>query len=110
VKIIEQLVNMKLAENVFSASNMANGLKLADLPTDEAKIERAMLYRKWRPKSDKNDMLPTWQAYDLAIHGIDPDDVKPRQMEFSDAADEYLEAEADHYASYFKDVMDGKAG
>lgn len=25
-------------------------------------------------------------------------------------ADEYLEAEAEHYAGYFKDVMEGKAG
>ena len=93
--LIQFFVDTKLAENVWSAANMANGLRLAELPDDEARIERAKLYRKIRPKSDKNDMLPTWQAYALAIAGIDPSDYPARQMSMTD---EYLEAESEHYA------------
>lgn len=80
--VIELLKSAKIATNDFQAAAIANGLKLSDLKTDEAMIERARLYRKWRSKSDKKDMLPTHQAYDLAIAGIDPADVEVRQTAF----------------------------
>jgi len=38
----------------------------------------------WRPKTDKKNQLPTWQAFELAISGIDPDDVPARQIELFD--------------------------
>lgn len=79
--VIELLKAAKIADNDFQASHIANGLKLAELHTDEAMIERATLYRKWRPRTDKKNDLPTWQAYQLAIAGIDPADVEPRQVD-----------------------------
>lgn len=40
------------------------------------------------------------------------DDIHPQLLsdEVQKQADEYLEAEAEHFESYFKDVMEGKAG
>jgi len=34
--------------------------------------------------SDRKDMLPTYQAYDLAIAGIEPKDVPIRQVDFEE--------------------------
>ena len=77
-----------IASNDFQAQHIANGLRLWECATDEEKLERAKLYRKWRPstetKKSKRDELPSWQAYELAIAGINPDDVEPRQIEFED--------------------------
>ena len=81
--LIIWMVDEKLAENNFAASNIATGLRLWELPTEDAQKTRVRLYRKWRPKTetDKKNMLPTAQAYDLAISGIDPADVQERQIE-----------------------------
>lgn len=75
------MVSEKLAQNEFAASKIANGLKLWELTDEEAQKARVRLYRKWRPKTNKKDMLPTHQAFDLAIAGIDPDDVQEKQIE-----------------------------
>lgn len=75
------MVSEKLAQNEFAASKIATGLKLWELPDEDAMKARVLLYRKWRPKTDKKNMLPTYQAFDLAIAGIDPADVVERQIE-----------------------------
>ncbi len=87
--IIEWMIGNKIAENNFSAAHIANGLKLAGLDQTEQE-NRCRLYRAWRPKSNKKDMLPTYQAYDLAIAGIGPADVRVRQIDFENAAADYL--------------------
>ena len=81
VNIIERLISEKIAENGFSAAHISNGLKFGDMADDEERMTRARLYRKWRPKTDKKNDLPSWQAYQLAVAGIDPDDVEVRQIE-----------------------------
>ena len=75
------MVSTKLAQNEFAASKIATGLKLWEIETDDERKARVELYRRWRPKTDKRNMLPTYQAFELAIAGIDPDDVVERQME-----------------------------
>ncbi len=82
--ITEWLVEQGLAQNGFAAGHMYIGLKLADLPR-EAQEARCRLYRKWRSKTDKKNLLPTNQAYDLSIAGIDPADVEVRQIDFTPA-------------------------
>lgn len=80
--ITEWLVDEKIAENGFAAGHIFDGLNLNALPRAEQE-SRCILYRKWRPKTDKkhkND-IPAWQAYQLAIAGIDPADVSVRQIE-----------------------------
>ena len=81
------MVDEKIADNGFAAGHIAEGLKLAGLPREEQE-ERCRLYRKWRPKTDKKNMLPTAQAYDLAIAGIDPADVQERQIELVEVFDD----------------------
>lgn len=65
--IIQKIVDEKLAENVFSASHIANGLKLADLKTEAEQLERVRLYRDWRKHGEN-----THAAYNRAIKGEKP--------------------------------------
>lgn len=81
--IIEWMIENKIAENNFSAAHIANGLKLAGLDPAEQEA-RCRLYRAWRPKTDKKNDIPPWQAYELAIAGIDPRDIQERQIMFSE--------------------------
>lgn len=85
MNISDLLTNNDIADNQFSAGHIATGLKLWECETDEEKLKRARLYRKWRPSTEKkkNKLIPTYQAYDLTIAGIDPDDVEIRQVEMS---------------------------
>jgi len=78
--ITEWMVTAGIAQNGFAAGHIYAGLKLQGLTEAEQKA-RCELYRKWRPKTDKKDMLPTWQAYELVIAGIDPDNVAERQID-----------------------------
>ena len=78
--VIEWMLENKIAANAIQAANIANGLKLAGLPEDEQQA-RILLYRRWRPKTDRKNQLPTYQAFELAIAGIDPADVVERQIE-----------------------------
>ncbi len=87
--ITEWMVALKIADNGFAAGHIAEGLKLAGLPREEQEA-RCKLYRRWRPKTDKKNMLPTAQAYDLAIAGIDPADIVERQIEFSHVFECYV--------------------
>jgi hypothetical protein len=82
--ITEWMVAHKIAENGFAARHIKEGLKLEGLRRDEQE-SRCRLYRKWRPKTDKKNELLSVEAYDLAIAGIDPDDVEPRQIELFEA-------------------------
>jgi hypothetical protein len=66
--VIDLLVNDGIANNVFRASAIANGLKLYELKTDDEKLARARLYRDWRnsqifPKAD------TASCFEKAING-----------------------------------------
>jgi len=70
MNIIQWMIDRKFEQNTIQAANIANGLKLAELATDEERCARILLYRKWRPKTDKKNQLPTYQAFDLAI--VDP--------------------------------------
>ena len=81
MNIIEWMIAQEIAKNTFQASAIANGLRLVELKDIEAQKARVALYRKWRPKTDKKNQLPTYQAFDLTIAGIDPDDVQERQIE-----------------------------
>ena len=85
--VFKWLIENKIAQNDFSAAAICNGLKVSDLRNDEAIKSRAMLYRKWRPKTDKKNEIPSWQAFQLAIAGIDPDDVEPRQIDMFDMSE-----------------------
>jgi hypothetical protein len=84
MNIVEWLLSQGIATHWKQAENIIVGLQLGRLHNagkyQEIK-ERAMLYRKWRARTDKKNDIPSWQAYELAIAGIDPDYVKPRQIE-----------------------------
>ncbi len=85
--ITEWMVDEGIAENGYAAGHVAVGLKLTVRNADGKFPERAeqerrcLLYRAWRPKTDKKNDIPAWQAYQLAIAGIDPNDVPKRQIE-----------------------------
>jgi hypothetical protein len=93
--IFKWLIENKIAQNDYSAAAICNGLKVSDLRNDEAIKSRAMLYRKWRPKTDKKNEIPSWQAFQLAIAGIDPDDIEPRQIDMFDIDPEYPVTQAE---------------
>jgi hypothetical protein len=84
-ELMQWMIAEGLAKNDFQASAIVNGLHLWDFDNDEDKKARVVLYRRWRPttetKKSKRDELPSWQAFELAIAGIDPADVEPRQIE-----------------------------
>jgi len=77
--ITEWMVTAGIAQNGFAAGHIYAGLKLQGLTESEQKA-RCELYRK--------DMLPTWQAYELAIAGIDPDNVTERQIDMFEVNNE----------------------
>lgn len=80
-EITQWMIQNRIGHNVIQAQNIYKGLKLEGMTYDE-QVERVILYRKWCPKTDKKNQVPTKQAFDLAIAGIDPADVITRQMEF----------------------------
>ena len=86
MNIIEWMIENKIASHWKQAQNIIVGLKLGELYNEKNYDEikhRCELYRRWRPKTDKKNQVPTWQAYELAIAGIDPADVEPRQIEMT---------------------------
>ena len=85
--ITEWMVTERIAENGFAAGHIYAGLKLQGLPEAEQKA-RCILYRKWRKKTDKKNDIPSWQAYELAIAGIDPDNVPARQIDLFEVNNE----------------------
>lgn len=83
--LLSWMIENKISTNGFQSANILNGLKCWKLETDAEKKARILLYRKWRPKTDKKNQVPEKQAFDLAIAGIDPDDVEPRQIDLFEA-------------------------
>jgi len=83
MNINEWMLENKLAFTVWQAGHINEGLQLWKCKTFDEQKERVMLYRKWRPLTEtkKSKLIPTKQAYDLVIAGIDPADVQERQIE-----------------------------
>lgn len=67
MSMIDQMIAAKIAKNEFNAAAIARGLQLADLKTDEERMARARLYRKWRDAGE-----PPAVAYVNAIAGRQP--------------------------------------
>lgn len=81
MNIIEWMISKGIAKNGFQAAHISEGLHLPDCDR-ETQETRCILYRRWKPKTDKaSKELTSKEAYDLAIAGIDPADVEPRQIE-----------------------------
>lgn len=76
MNVIELLLLNGIAENSFSASHIATGLKLYECKTDDEKLERAKLYRRWRSKRSKDKQVSSKQAYYLTINNLTPEDVE----------------------------------
>ena len=85
--IVEWMIQNKVALVGYQAGHIYEGLKLWACGTYEEQIERVNLYRAWRPKTDKKNEIPSWQAFQLAIAGIDPDEVEPRQIDMFDMSE-----------------------
>ena len=79
--IVEWMLKEKIAETPWQAAHIYEGLRLFNCEWRVQQEARCRLYRAWRPKTDKKDMIPTYQAYALAIAGIDPVDVEVRQVD-----------------------------
>lgn len=75
----------------------------------KAQEARIMWYRCFRP--DNKSTVKAKDAFAMAIqcqeYGLAVEEFPDRP---TNAADEYLEAETEHYEGYFQDVMNGKAG
>ena len=70
MNIIEWIIENKYAKNVFQATAIANGLKLATLHGQpEKQQERVKLYRRWRDSKVYNDTKP---CFEKAVEGIEP--------------------------------------
>jgi len=87
--IVDKIVSEKLAVNVFAASHIANGLKLADLKTEEEQLARVRLYREWRKRGEN-----TGAAYERAIKGEEP---LPELFEAEDDSADYGDAEQKNF-------------
>jgi hypothetical protein len=85
LNIIDWMVMKCVAKNVFQASHISAGLHLPDIDR-QAQEAKCLLYRKWRPKTDKKDPLTALEAFDLTNAGIDPDNVPARQIELFEVA------------------------
>lgn len=85
LSITEWMVEQKIAVNGFAAGHIAAGLSLHkfDRPTQEAMCK---LYRAWRPKTDKKNELTSREVYDLVLAGIEPENVKARQIDLFEVA------------------------
>jgi len=81
-KVMKWIIDEGFAKNEFQASAIMNGLKLYTVADEDEAKGRVRLYRKWRARTDKKNDIPSKQAFDLSIAGIDPADVKVRQMDF----------------------------
>ena len=64
MNIIEKLIEDGIAKNVFQSANIANGLRLAELKTDDERIARSRLYRDHRNSGESSRT-----AFEKAIAG-----------------------------------------
>ena len=67
MNIVDELVTRKIAENVFHASHMLNVLHCGELKTDEERLARCELYKRWKLAD-----VPKAEARRLAIKGEEP--------------------------------------
>jgi uncharacterized protein YhdP len=70
MNIVEKMIDDKIAQNPWQAAHIANGLKLAECKTDEERVKRYKLYRKWRNAGE-----PSKVAYQNAIDGKQIDEL-----------------------------------
>jgi hypothetical protein len=91
--LFQWTIDNKVSDNIFSSANTLTGLRNSanemsyQFPeTEDGLKSLVLLYRKWRPKTDKKNILLSWQAYQLAVAGIEPDDIQPRQIELFEEA------------------------
>lgn len=82
MNIINELIMLEYADNGFSAAGMANGLRFADCQNDDERLERARIYRLWRPVSKNKGGIKSREAFDLAIAHIEPGDYPEKQLVF----------------------------
>ena len=68
MNVTELLITNGIADNQFRAGHIATGLRLWECETDEAKLERARLYRAWR-NSGVYKKSDTKSCYEKAIAG-----------------------------------------
>lgn len=73
-ELMDWMIAAKIAKNDFNAAAIVNGLKLHELPDDDARKARVMLYRNWRNAGEKSKT-----AFVKAIAGDDilPEDTPP---------------------------------
>jgi len=84
MNIIEWMIENNMASHWKQAGNIIVGLRLGELYNAkqyDAIKARVSLYRRWRPANTKSNGIPAYQAYDLTLAGIEPQDV-----EFADAS------------------------
>ena len=67
MNIVNELVTRKIAENVFHASHMLNVLHCGDLKTDEERLARCELYKRWKQAGENKQ-----EARKRAIKGEQP--------------------------------------
>lgn len=67
MNIVNELVTRKIAENVFHASHMLNVLHCGELKTDEERLARCELYKRWKQAGENKQ-----EARKLAISGKEP--------------------------------------
>ena len=48
MNIVNELVEREIADNVFHASHMLNVLECGKLATDEERLARCELYKRWK--------------------------------------------------------------
>lgn len=72
--ICDWMKGNKLAKNDFNAAAIVNGLRLWELPDDEEKKKRVLLYRDWRNAGERPAT-----AFEKAIKGepVLPKDTEP---------------------------------
>lgn len=71
-EIMDWMIAAKIAKNDFNAAAIVNGLKLHELPDDDARKARVILYRNWRNAGEKSQT-----AFAKAVAG---EDILPKEM------------------------------
>lgn len=67
MNIVDELVTRKIADNVFHASHMLNVLECGKLATDEERLDRCELYKRWKLAGENKQ-----EARKRAIKGEEP--------------------------------------
>ena len=67
MNIVDELVTRKIADNAWHAANMLNVLHCGELKTDEERLARCELYKRWKLAGENKA-----EARRLAIKGEQP--------------------------------------